>query len=142
MLVQTGWDRHWATPAYAEGHPYLEPSGSGATGAIRSSLVGIDSLNIDDIDDGARPVHTLLLGAGIPIVEHLCNLADLPASNFRFHAVPVKFRSIGAFPVRAYAVVDDAEETRSSMPEITGPVRVLLRYEQIAIPPNVYTPVI
>ena len=112
VLVRTGWDRHWATPAYAEGHPYLTGAAAELLVRSRPSLVGIDSLNIDDIDDGTRPVHTLLLGAGIPIVEHLCNLADLPASNFRFHAVPVKFRGVGTFPVRAYGVVDDAEDAR------------------------------
>jgi kynurenine formamidase len=68
-------------------------------------LVGIDSLNIDDIKDGARPVHTTLLGAGIPIAEHLCGLEALPEEGFRFHAVPVKVRGFGTFPVRAYAVV-------------------------------------
>jgi kynurenine formamidase len=73
------------------------------------SLVGIDSLNIDDTADGSRPAHTLLVGAGIPIVEHLCNLAALPSSGFRFHAAPVKFRGVGTFPVRAYGVVDDTE---------------------------------
>jgi len=108
VLVLTGWDRHWATPAYAEGHPYLTRAAAELLAQSHPSLVGIDSLNIDDIQDGARPVHTRLLGAGIPIVEHLCNLAELPSSGFRFHAVPVKFRGVGTFPVRAYAVVDDA----------------------------------
>lgn len=108
VLVLTGWDRHWATPAYAEGHPYLTRAAAELLAQSHPSLVGIDSLNIDDIQDGARPVHTRLLGAGIPIVEHLCNLAELPSSDFRFHAVPVKFRGVGTFPVRAYAVVDDA----------------------------------
>ena len=108
VLVMTGWDRHWATPAYGQGHPYLTRAAAELLAHSDPSLVGIDSLNIDDIEDGERPVHTLLLGAGIPIAEHLCNLAALPATGFRFHAVPVKFRGVGTFPVRAYAVVDDA----------------------------------
>ena len=72
------------------------------------ALVGIDSLNIDDTADGVRPAHTLLLAAGIPIVEHLCNLAALPESGFRLHCVPAPFRGLGSFPVRAYAVVAEA----------------------------------
>lgn len=68
-------------------------------------LVGIDSLNIDSTDDGRRPVHTTLLGADIPICEHLCGLADLPDEGFRFSAVPVKIKSFGTFPVRAYAAL-------------------------------------
>lgn len=111
VLVLTGWDHHWATPAYAEGHPYLTRAAAELLARSHPSLVGIDSLNIDDIDDGERPVHTLLLGTGIPIVEHLCNLAALPASGFRFHAVPVKFRGVGTFPVRAYGVLDTATGT-------------------------------
>jgi kynurenine formamidase len=70
------------------------------------ALVGIDSFNIDDIDDLHRPVHTVLLGAGIPIVEHMCGLEQLPASGFRFSAVPPKIKGMGTFPVRAYATVD------------------------------------
>jgi len=74
------------------------------------AIVGIDSLNIDDITDPQRPVHTLLLGAGIPIVEHLCNLDALPANGFRFHAVPVKVEGMGTFPVRAYAELAASSE--------------------------------
>jgi kynurenine formamidase len=70
-----------------------------------AALVGIDSYNIDDITDGQRPVHTTLLGANIPICEHMTNLAQLPVHGFRFHAAPVKVKHFGTFPVRAYAVV-------------------------------------
>jgi len=45
------------------------------------------------------------LRAGIPIVEHLCGLEQLPPSGFRFHAVPPRVERFGSFPVRAYAVV-------------------------------------
>jgi kynurenine formamidase len=108
VLVRTGWDARWATPAYFEGHPYLTRAAAELLRAANPALVGIDSLNIDDTRDGARPAHTVLLGAGIPIAEHLCNLHALPAAGFRFHAVPVKFRGVGTFPVRAYAVVNGA----------------------------------
>ena len=71
-----------------------------------AALVGIDSLNIDDIADLARPTHSALLGAGIPIVEHLTGLSALPQRGARFFAVPPKIRAFGTFPVRAFAVVD------------------------------------
>lgn len=106
VLVLTGWDERWATAAYAHGHPYLTREAAELLVRMNAGLVGIDSLNIDYTADGARPVHTLLLDAGIPIVEHLCNLAALPRVGFRFHAVPVKFRGVGSFPVRAYGVVE------------------------------------
>jgi kynurenine formamidase len=109
VLVRTGWDRHWATPAYFDGHPYLTGRAAAYLRDAGAVLVGIDSLNIDDIGDGARPVHTTLLGAGIPVAEHLCNLGALPPAGFRFHAAPVKFAGVGTFPVRAYAVVGAAQ---------------------------------
>jgi len=105
VLVRTDWARHWGTPAYFEGHPFLTRPAAERLVAARPSLVGIDSLNIDDTGDGERPAHTLLLDAGIPILEHLCNLAALPPSGFRLHAVPAPFRGMGSFPVRAYAVI-------------------------------------
>src|SRR5262245_3722721 len=106
ILVHTGWDVHWRTPGYASDAPFV--TRSAAEILLRSSpaLVGIDSVNIDDKNDPTRPAHTLLLGAGIPVVEHLCNLAELPARGFRFHCVPVKFRGVGTFPARAYAVIE------------------------------------
>jgi arylformamidase len=105
VLVRTGWDAHWRTPNYAEGHPHLTRAAAELLAGAGPALVGIDSLNIDDTDDGVRPAHTLLLSAGVPIVEHLCNLGALPASGFRFHCAPAPFLGLGSFPVRAYAVL-------------------------------------
>jgi len=104
VLFRTGWSRHWGTPSYLSGHPFLTAAIARALVAGKPALVGIDSLNIDDMNDRSRPVHTLLLGAGIPIAEHLTNLDALPATGFRFHALPVKVVGMGTFPVRAYAV--------------------------------------
>ena len=105
VLVQTDWDLHWRTERYGTGHPFLTRAAAEHLVAAGAALVGIDSLNIDDASDGARPAHTLLLGAGIPIVEHLCGLRELPDAGFRFFAVPVKVRGMGSFPVRAFALV-------------------------------------
>jgi kynurenine formamidase len=105
VLVETGWDRHFGTPAYASGHPFLTRDAAQRLADAGAALVGIDSLNIDDTADGTRPAHTILLGAGIPIVEHLTGLAALPAQGFRFFAVPPKVRGMGTFPVRAFGLV-------------------------------------
>ena len=110
VLVHTGWDKHWGTDQYFEGHPYLTKAAAEWLKAAGAVLVGIDSLNIDDVSGGERPVHTILLGAEILIVEHLCNLETVLDRPFKFNAVPVKVKSFGTFPVRAYAVVD-AEES-------------------------------
>lgn len=103
VLVHTNWARHWRTDRYFEGHPYLTGDAAEYLRDRGATLVGIDSYNIDCTDDGHRPVHTVLLGAGIPIVEHLCGLEQLPDTGFRFSAVPPKIKGMGSFPVRAYA---------------------------------------
>ncbi|MBB2911966.1 kynurenine formamidase [Streptosporangium becharense] len=106
VLVHTGWDRHFGTEEYFHGHPYLEPDAARWLAEQGAALVGIDSLNIDDTPPrGERPAHTVLLGAGIPIVEHMTGLAALPDEGFRFHAAPPMVAGMGTFPVRAYAVV-------------------------------------
>ena len=104
LLVHTGWDQHWRTDQYLEGHPYL--TGDLAEWLVDAgvTLVGIDSHNIDCTDTGHRPVHSALLGHDIPIVEHLCGLGELPDRGTRFFAVPVKVRGFGTFPVRAFAI--------------------------------------
>lgn len=107
VLVETGWDRHWRTDRYFEGHPFLTADAAHYLVHSRAALVGIDSLNIDDTADLSRPVHSALLAAQIPIIEHLCNLSALPGRGFKFFAVPVKVKNFGTFPVRAFAVLDE-----------------------------------
>ena len=104
VIVETGWSKHWNTPQYYEGHPFLTEDAAELLAACDVLLVGIDSHNIDDTDDPRRPVHTILLGKEIPIVEHMANLAALPA-EFKFFAVPPRVKGFGTFPVRAFALV-------------------------------------
>ncbi|MFI9206117.1 cyclase family protein [Streptomyces sp. NPDC053048] len=107
VLIHTGWDQHWATDHYAGGHhPYLTTRAAQWLADNKPALVGIDSLNIDNTRDGTRPAHTLLLAAGIPVIEHLRGLEQLPPHNFRFHAAPPAIHNMGTFPVRAYAIIN------------------------------------
>src|SRR5215469_15972907 len=103
VLVHTGWDRHWRTDRYGEGHPFLTAAAADWLADNGAALVGIDSNNIDDTRRRARPVHTRLLAAEIPICEHMTGLGQLPDEGFSFCAVPPKVRGMGTFPVRAYA---------------------------------------
>ncbi len=105
VLVNTGWDSHWGSDQYFEGHPFLTGKAAEYLRDQGATLVGIDSLNIDDTTGGSRPVHSTLLAAGIPIVEHMTGLGHLPTEGFRFFAVPPKVRGMGTFPVRALAVI-------------------------------------
>ena len=103
VLVRTGWSKYWRTDSYFENHPYLTADTATYLRDNGAALVGIDSHNIDNTIGRSRPVHSILLKAGILIVEHLCNLDALPEKDFRFSAVPPKFKGVGTFPVRAFA---------------------------------------
>ncbi len=108
VLIRTGWDRHWRQEEYFSGnHPFVTEEGAAYLRNAGATLVGIDSYNIDDIADRRRPAHSILLGAGIPIVEHMTNLGSLPQSGFTFTAVPPKIQGMGSFPVRAFAMMDE-----------------------------------
>ncbi len=109
VLIHTGWDAKWNTEDYYENNPFLTEKAAQYLKDSNVVLVGIDSHNIDDTRGKTRPVHTVLLGAEILIVEHLCNLQLLPKSGFTFSAVPPKFKKVGTFPVRAYANVPKKE---------------------------------
>jgi arylformamidase len=111
VLVQTGWDVHWRTPQYLSGHPFLTSDAAELLVSEGAVLVGIDSLNIDDMADLSRPVHSTLLGAGVPIVEHMCNLSHLPRQGFRFYAVPAKIAGFGTWPVRAFGHVLSSDDS-------------------------------
>jgi kynurenine formamidase len=108
VLLHTGGDRHWATREYAADAPYLTEAGATLLAERGAALVGIDAVNIDDISPaaaGRRPAHSILLAAGIPVVEHLTGLENLPPTGARFTAAPPRVAGFGTFPVRAYAAV-------------------------------------
>jgi arylformamidase len=112
VLLHTGGDRHWSTPAYTQDAPFLTEAGAEWLVAHDAALVGIDAVNIDDISPasgGTRPAHSVLLAAGIPVVEHLTGLGDLPPTGARFTAAPPRVAAFGTFPVRAYAAVPAVE---------------------------------
>lgn len=106
VLFHTGWDAHWRTDRYSDGnHPFVTADLAQQLAQAGVALVGIDSYNIDDTKEGSRPAHSILLQHGIPIVEHLCGLGELPDKDFKFFAVPVKVKGMGTFPIRAFGLV-------------------------------------
>jgi kynurenine formamidase len=104
VLFRTDFSRHWRTESYFSANPFLTAEACEALVAAGVAFVGIDSLNIDDIADMARPAHTILLGAGVPICEHMTNLASVKSGAGRLHAVPIAWVGGATFPVRAYVV--------------------------------------
>jgi len=110
VLLHTGWSRHFGMPEYAHGAPFLTEAGARHLAEAGVTIVGIDSLNIDDTESGgSRPAHSILLAAGVHVVEHLTALDRLPARGARFTAVPPRVEGFGTFPVRAFAEVPGVE---------------------------------
>ena len=105
VLVATGWDEHWGTPEYLSDNPFLTGAAAEFLVNAGAALIGIDSLNVDSLADPQRPAHTAILGAGIPLVEHLTGLGALSPSGWRFYAVPPRIRGMATFPIRAFAIV-------------------------------------
>jgi arylformamidase len=105
VLVRTGWDRRWGTEAYWEPGPFFSNEGAERLARLGPVLVGVDFANVDDTGDPSRPAHTVLLGAGVIIVEHLTGLGALPPTGFTFSAVPPRIVRGASFPVRAFAEV-------------------------------------
>ena len=103
VLLHTGDDTRFGTPAYAEDGHFLTEAGAAWLAGHEAALVGIDAVNIDDTADGRRPAHSLLLAAGIPVVEHLTGLGQLPPAGARFTAAPLRIEGFGTIPVRAFA---------------------------------------
>jgi len=106
ILFRTGWSRHWGTEGYFRSGPFLTRATCEALVKGGVALVGIDCANVDNMKDPERPAHTVLLAAGIPVVEHLCGLEQLPPAGFRFTAAPPALVGGTSFPVRAFAVLD------------------------------------
>jgi kynurenine formamidase len=105
VLFNFGWDRNWDTEQYRS-YPYISEALIERLIDADVSLVGVDTLNIDDHQNPARPAHTRLLDEEVFIVENLCNLGSLVGTSFRFFAVPIKVRGAAAMPVRAFAELD------------------------------------
>jgi arylformamidase len=115
VLLETGDSARFGTPAYVDEASFLTRDGAAWLVEEGARLVGIDAANIDDMSDGTRPAHTLLLEAGIPIVEHLTGLSEVPPQGASFFAVPPKVVGLGTFPVRAFALVPRDDPTSGSL---------------------------
>jgi len=106
VLILTGWSERWNTQRYTEPGPFLGREAADVLAAAEPALVGIDAMNIDDREDPERPAHTVLLGAGIVVCEHMTNLDQLVGKAFRFFAAPPAWQGVASFPVRAFALLE------------------------------------
>lgn len=106
VVLRTGMAEHWDTDRYWTDGPFLTEDAAALLARAGIAVLGVDFLNVDDLTDPRRPVHTLLLRTRIPIIENLRNVDRLPARGFRLHAAPLALEGVASFPIRAYAVLD------------------------------------
>jgi len=81
----------------------LSPGAARACLELRAGLVGLDYLSVDALADQDHPVHRLLLGAGLLILESL-NLAGVAAGDYILICLPLNYPQAEASPVRAVLV--------------------------------------
>ena len=117
VILKTGWDRYFGTSQYLQ-HPFLSADAGRLLLDLGVSLVGIDALNVDtsyppasnsdslDTDGGVSadigyPVHDILLGNDILIVENLCNLDKINQHVGFYSFLPLKLKDSDGSPIRA-----------------------------------------
>ena len=108
VLFDTGWTADPESRAYFEGYSHISPELARALVSRGVALVGIDTPSADPIAPALKcPSHRILLGAGIPIVEGLCNMSTLPDAPgiVWFGAFALKLEGVDGSPVRAVAFV-------------------------------------
>lgn len=103
VLLATGWSDRWGQASYFEGFPVLGTDA--ARWLVRRGLrgVGIDAVSVDAADSVDFPVHRILLGGGLVIVENLTGLRALCGRRCQFCCLPLKIAGADGAPVRAVA---------------------------------------
>lgn len=105
LLFYTGWSRLWNDGRYFGAYPAFDADVMRYCAAGKKGI-GVDAISIDPIDSFELPMHRIVLGAGLVIVENLTNLEGLIGRAFRFAALPLKYENADGAPVRAVAFVD------------------------------------
>ena len=102
LIIKTGHGKNFGKDGYFENHPVLSERFVSQIVAEKPLLIGIDAPSPDYFPFNC---HKMLLKAGIPIVENLCNLESLPYKKpFRFFAIPLKIQAEASL-VRAFAEI-------------------------------------
>lgn len=110
LVCYYGWDDKLGTNDYYSECPFL--SKDLASWLVESGclMVAMDTPMPDNPKNGRgakedSPVHKILLGAGVLIVEYLVNLEPLAGKEFLFCVAPLKIASGDGAPVRAFAIL-------------------------------------
>lgn len=105
FLLHTGWSRFWGDQRYYHDYPVVSEGAARWLVAAGLRGVGVDAISVDAPEAADLPVHRILLGAGLVIVENLTNLAAVPKRSFLFSCFPLKIKAADGSPARAAALL-------------------------------------
>jgi kynurenine formamidase len=107
LILRTGWEKIWGAAEYFGNFPVLDEKAARWLAGLGLKGVGLDAISVDPVESHDLPVHRILLGSGMVIVENLANLDSLPYGHeqFRFFCAPLRIRDADGSPVRALAEV-------------------------------------
>lgn len=112
IVLRFDWSHRWGSLAFYENHPYLTPDAAEWLISSGCRLLGMDSSMPDDSRNGKgserdSPIHKILLGARIVLLEYLCNLDKIRATKFTLITAPLNILGADGAPARCIAVVED-----------------------------------
>lgn len=109
LLLRTDWSEHWGEDDYFTDHPYLTPSAAEWLIARQIKGIGVEAGTIEDVRSlvagQPAPVHRLVLGAGIFIIEGLTNLKQVREGRIEVFALPLKLAGADGAPARVIVKV-------------------------------------
>ncbi len=105
LLFHTGWSRLWNHPRYFGAYPAFDEDVIRYCAAGKKGI-GVDAISIDPVDSFELPMHRIILGAGLVIIENLTGLEALSGKEFHFAALPLKYENADGAPVRAAAFME------------------------------------
>lgn len=110
LLVRTGWGEKFETKDYYE-HPYFSEDAAHWIVEQQFRLVGVDTMT-PEIPDNLRsaefdfPIHRILLGKGILILEHLY-LEEVIGQRFDLFVGSLKIAKADGAPARVLAMLEE-----------------------------------
>lgn len=105
LILNAFWYKKWKTPEYQINYPVLSQESAKWLTQFKLKGIGLDIISIDPADSKDVPIHKIILGAGMLIIENLNNLNALPDSGFIFQCFPLKINQADGSTSRIVAFV-------------------------------------
>lgn len=106
VIMKTGWEKYWGQPELYRLFPTVSKEAAEFLLKRKILGLGVDTLSPDG-PGSDFPVHKLLLGAGVVIVENAANLDVLPPRGWFILFLPIKIKGGAEAPMRLIALIED-----------------------------------